>query len=114
MDELSHTRDTGLPEGVQPQVVFEIRSRDQPLHDLITKCNAYIEAGVKEAVLIDPQGHRYWVYKADDLEPEEKPDTEWWESEFLPDFRLCVALITRPEDDEVDREYKEYLRSLVI
>jgi Uma2 family endonuclease len=73
---------------------------------LIVKCQAYVEAGVQEAVLIDPQGQCYWVYTTDDMEsPEARPDTEWWQSGALPDFRLCVTLITRPEDKNIEREY---------
>jgi Uma2 family endonuclease len=92
---------------VQPQVVFEIRSHDQDVAPLKAKCRVYVEAGVKEAVLIDPQGQCSWVYKEDDLEPPAIPDTEWWQSNALSDFKLCVGLITRPENKDIEREYTE-------
>jgi Uma2 family endonuclease len=103
----SHTRDTGLPNEVQPEVVFEIRSRDQPVADLRKKCLAYLDNIV--AILIDPQGQCYWVYTTDDLEPAERPNTELWQSTVLPDFTLCVGLITRPEDKNIGRQYREYV-----
>lgn len=93
--------------------MFEIRSRDQNVQDLVDKCLAYVEAGVQEAVLIDPQGQRYWVYTTEDMEPAERPDTELWQSTALPDFKLYVGLITRPEDTNIEREYREYLRGKI-
>ena len=84
-------RTTSKPRHV-PVFLIEVASPSDKLGDQKRKCVEWIEAGVEEAVLLDPDNRTAWVYLADGS-VEEIRDAKQVISRVLPGFVLECSTV---------------------
>ena len=78
-----------------PDLVVEIRSRNDTLPELMAKAQDYLTAGVKIVWLVDPQSRSVWVYvgQSEPLRVEENEVLN--AGEIIPGFQYKVSDLLR-------------------
>lgn len=88
-----------MPKGEEPQaypaqppeLVFEVKSPSDSWKDLLTKTAEYLQAGVVNVCVVDPENETVTIYYADKHDVKLESDAVFALPELLPNFAVPIA-----------------------
>jgi len=83
-----------IPVGYAPQppeIVFEVKSPSDTWKDLLTKTAEYLQAGVVNVCVVDPENETVTIYYANKPDVKLEGDAVFTLPELLPNFAVPIA-----------------------
>lgn len=81
---------TGYP-AQPPELVFEVKSPSDTWKDLLTKTAEYLQAGVVNVCVVDPENETVTIYYADKHDVKLEGSATFSLPELLPNFAVPIA-----------------------